>query len=73
MNASTSRQVLQLYRNLMRYSKELKFTDQEYFRRRVRKEFRLNKSLETKADIEFNIKVISSPVMHSNHSIDINY
>lgn len=58
MNASTSRQVLQLYRNLMRYSKELKFTDQNYFRRRVRKEFNRNKNLQSEADIEFYIKVI---------------
>lgn len=57
MNAPTSRQVLQLYRNLMRYSKELKFTDQKYFQKRVRKEFKLNKDLTSEADIEFNIKV----------------
>lgn len=58
MNASSqSRQAIQLYRKLMRYSKELKFTDQEYFRQRIRQEFRQNKSLESAADIEFNIKV----------------
>lgn len=58
MNAPTSRQVLQLYRKLMRYGQNLKFTDQEYFRRRIRKEFRINKELQSQADIEFNIKVI---------------
>lgn len=57
MNASTSRQALQLYRQLIRYSRELKFTDQGYFRQRIRKEFRQNKNLESAADIEFNIKV----------------
>lgn len=57
MNASTSRQAVQLYRKLIRYSHELKFTDQEYFRQRIRKEFRRNKNLESAADIEFNIKV----------------
>lgn len=41
----------------MRYSKELKFTNQEYFRQRIRQEFRQNKSLDSAADIEFNIKV----------------
>ncbi|XP_031619623.1 MIEF1 upstream open reading frame protein [Contarinia nasturtii] len=56
MNAATNREVLQLYRKLLRYGKELKFTDQSYFRRRVRKEFILNKDLESQADIEFQIK-----------------
>lgn len=59
MSAAGSREVLQLYRQLLRYGKELKFTDQSYFRRRVRKEFQLNKDLQTEADIQFNIKVIS--------------
>lgn len=76
MNAPTSRQVVQLYRKLIRYSHELKFTDQEYFRQRVRKEFRQNKSLESAADIEFNIKVRLGFVVHKiwinkqKHSID---
>lgn len=59
MSAAGSREVLQLYRQLLRYGKELKFTDQSYFRRRVRKEFQLNKDLQSEADIQFNIKVIS--------------
>lgn len=59
MSAAGSREVLQLYRQLLRYGKELKFTDQSYFRRRVRKEFQLNKDLQTEAYIQFNIKVIS--------------
>lgn len=58
MSAVTSREVLQLYRKLLRYSKELKFTDQTYFRKRMRKEFNLNKDLSAEADIRFNIKVI---------------
>lgn len=57
MNAATSREVLQLYRKLLRYSQELKFTDQSYFRRRVRKEFILNKDLQSESDIEYSIKV----------------
>lgn len=57
MNASTSRQAIQLYRKLIRYSHELKFTDPEYFRQRIRKEFRRNQHLESAADIEFNLKV----------------
>lgn len=59
MSATGSREVLQLYRQLLRYGIELKFTDQSYFRRRVRKEFQLNKDLQSEADIQFNIKVIS--------------
>lgn len=57
MSAATSREVLQLYRKLLRYGQQLKFTDQNYFNKRIRKEFRLNKDLESSADIEFNIKV----------------
>lgn len=58
MNAATSREVLQLYRKLLRYSQELKFTDQNYFKKRVRKEFKLNKDLQSAADIDFNFKVL---------------
>lgn len=59
MSASTSREVLQLYRKLLQYGKELKLTDQTYFRRRIRKEFKTNKDLTSEADIQFNIKVTS--------------
>lgn len=59
MSASTSREVLQLYRKLLKYGQELKLTDQTYFCKRVRKEFKTNKNLTSEADIQFNIKVMS--------------
>lgn len=67
MNTS-AREVLQLYRNLLRYSRELKFTDKNYFKKRVRQEFEQNKELDSATDIEFNIKV-SSCFINTN-SID---
>lgn len=60
MNAASSREVLQLYRKLLRYGKELKLTDQNYYRRRIRKEFKTNQELQSDADIQFHIEVISS-------------
>ena len=33
-----------LYRSLLRYSKRLELTDKDYFRRRIRKEFELNRN-----------------------------
>lgn len=70
MNAATNREVLQLYRKLLRYGKELKFTDQSYFQKRVRNEFNLNKELTSETDIQFQIKVNSlSFIFHSRLNI----
>lgn len=57
MSATTSKQILQLYRDLLRYGKQLKFTDKTYYTDRIRAEFKRNKNLQSEADIEFNIKV----------------
>lgn len=59
MNAGTSKEVLQLYRQLLRYGKELKYTNKSFFKERVRKEFEVNRNLQSEADIEFQIKVSS--------------
>ncbi|XP_071446092.1 mitochondrial ribosome and complex I assembly factor AltMIEF1 isoform X1 [Hetaerina americana] len=38
-------QVLSLYRSLLRYRKQLKYTDKNYFSKRIRKEFERNRTL----------------------------
>lgn len=57
MSASVVKPAVQLYRDLLRYGKQLKFTDQSYFKYRIRSEFEKNRNLESGTDIEFNIKV----------------
>ncbi|XP_034257065.1 MIEF1 upstream open reading frame protein [Thrips palmi] len=55
MKISTN-QVLGLYRNLLRYGQQLKFTDQNYFKERVREEFRTNRNVTSEDKIEFFYK-----------------
>lgn len=52
-----TRQVLQLYKELLRYGQQLKLTDKDYFAQRIHKEFRKNKSLTEIEDITFSFKV----------------
>lgn len=53
MSTPTGRQVLQLYRELLRYGRQLQFTDKDYFVNRVRKEFKQAKDIEKAEDIKF--------------------
>lgn len=54
MTSSPSRQqVLQLYRALLQYGKTLEYTDQDYFMRRIRKEFQKNKTLVSSEEKQF--------------------
>lgn len=53
--------VLRLYKNILRYGQHLRFTDKEYFRYRVRKAFKDNKSLTDEAAIDFQLQVIVPP------------
>ena len=53
----SSRKVLLLYKDLLRYGKNIQLTDKEYYVNRVRKEFRQNKSLQNPEDIEFQYMV----------------
>lgn len=57
MSSPSAREILQLYRNLLRYGKQLKHTDRKYFQKRVREEFNQNKDLTHETDIQFNFKV----------------
>lgn len=52
-------QILGLYKNLLRYSEGLKYTDKKYFVHRVRKGFLNNRSLTEEKDIDFHFKVCS--------------
>lgn len=53
----TRREVLRLYKDLVRYSKTLKLTDPVYFKRRVSADFRDNKSLLDAKEITFAFQV----------------
>jgi len=54
-NIKTSKEVISLYRALLRYRRGLQFTDKDYFYRRVRFEFEKNKYLTNAFDIKFQI------------------
>lgn len=53
----SSRQVLQLYKDLLRYGQQLKLTDKDYYYSRIRKEFLKNKELTDPKSISFSFKV----------------
>lgn len=58
MSATVTRtEVLNLYKKLLVYSKNLTYTDPSYFRRRITKEFQQNKELTNAEDITFAFKV----------------
>ncbi|KAK6166567.1 hypothetical protein SNE40_023224 [Patella caerulea] len=48
--------VLSLYRMLFRYGKNLKYTDKEYYLKRLRKEFNGNRNLQDQSEIEHCIE-----------------
>lgn len=48
--------VLKLYKDLLRYGENLKYTDKEYFRFRIRKNFKQNKHLIDQTEIEFQLQ-----------------
>jgi peptide chain release factor len=57
MNSPTPKQVLRLYKHLIKYGNQLKLTDKAYFHQRIRKEFKVNKSLTSPEDISHNFLV----------------
>ena len=52
-----NQQALSLYRLLLRKGKQLRFTDKEFYFKRIRAEFEKNKHVTDKSEIEHNIKV----------------
>ncbi|XP_046964871.1 MIEF1 upstream open reading frame protein [Vanessa cardui] len=55
MSASKA-EILKLYKNLMLYSKSLRFTDVTYYKKRISSEFKQNKSLSKPEDIQYALK-----------------
>ena len=51
------RQVIELYRNLLRKGKTLKLTDKQYYFRRIRAEFDKNKHLSQTEEVQRCIEV----------------
>ncbi|CAH2240208.1 jg1772 [Pararge aegeria aegeria] len=49
-------EVLRLYKDMLLYSKTLKFTDVLYYKRRVSSEFKRNKSLDKPEDVNYAYK-----------------
>ncbi|GFS30340.1 uncharacterized protein TNIN_340671 [Trichonephila inaurata madagascariensis] len=46
--------IIQLYRDILKYSKTLKFTDKDYFLHQVKKEFKENKHLTNTEEISYH-------------------
>ncbi|KOC62565.1 hypothetical protein WH47_04226 [Habropoda laboriosa] len=49
--------VLKLYKDLLRYGENLKYTDKEYFQQRIRKSFKQNRHLISETEINFHLQV----------------
>ncbi|XP_064210745.1 mitochondrial ribosome and complex I assembly factor AltMIEF1 [Tribolium castaneum] len=56
MSQVTKIQILKLYKDLLRYGQNLKFTDKDYFHKRIRREFRKNRDLTDESAISFNFE-----------------
>ncbi|XP_014482415.1 PREDICTED: uncharacterized protein LOC106748430 [Dinoponera quadriceps] len=48
--------VLKLYKDILKYGQNLRFTDKKYFRDRIREAFKTNKILTDEAAIDFQLK-----------------
>lgn len=53
----TNLQILKLYKELLRYGQQLKYTDKNYYMKRIKQEFRNNSYLTEEKDILFNFEV----------------
>ena len=47
------RNILELYKSLMRYSEKLQYTDKNFYQNRVRQEFNKNRTLNSQSDVEY--------------------
>lgn len=56
MHVPNTTQILRLYKDILRYGQQLKYTDKNYFYNRVQIEFKKNKDLND-TEITFNYKV----------------
>ena len=55
--ATSAREVLQLYRAILRRGQALRYTDRDYFRRTVSEEFKRWKDERDPKEVEFHIRV----------------
>lgn len=55
--SATRNQILKLYKDLLRYGETLQHTDKEFYVKRIKKEFKKNRSIEEPSEINFNYKV----------------
>ncbi|XP_059471996.1 mitochondrial ribosome and complex I assembly factor AltMIEF1 [Neocloeon triangulifer] len=55
MSAARS-EVLSLYKNILKYGKQIKLTDRDYYKQRIRKEFKSFKNLDAAEDIQFHVE-----------------
>ncbi|RWS00373.1 uncharacterized protein B4U79_07380 [Dinothrombium tinctorium] len=51
------REVLNLYKQLIRYSNTLRFTDKTFYLQKVRKEFEKNRTLVDASEVDFYYQV----------------
>ncbi|PSN48735.1 hypothetical protein C0J52_08800 [Blattella germanica] len=56
MSNPTAREVLKLYRDILKYGRQLQFTDKNYFCQRIRNEFKAGKDLKNQEDINFHFQ-----------------
>lgn len=57
MNTPKTSQILRLYKDILRYGQELKYTDKHYFYTRIKSEFKKNKALLNAEEISYNYEV----------------
>lgn len=60
-------QILNLYKQLLRYSNTLTYTNKAYYLRRVKEKFRANQDLTSAEDVEFYYKVSSAQTKRVHH------
>lgn len=49
-------EILNLYRSFLKYGKEIKLTDRDYFKKRIRKEFKSNRGVTNIQEIQFHVE-----------------
>lgn len=49
-------EILKLYKQLLRYGQQLHLTDKKYYQQRIVNEFKKNKDLDKKEDINFHFQ-----------------
>ena len=71
----TRGEVLSLYRRILRSAKNFRYTDRDYYLRRIRLEFDNRKELKDHTEVGFQIQVLDFKLLHNNKPrlIFVNY